>query len=283
MDAITTEHDGAAGPAQTEPAPAPTAAPRRREPRTISPRGTPVAEVEITLHTEFAQRVYRRVWDRLKADLYVLTVRTRALAQEEAAAAIETTISEAFEKTRTDLSMDLQRTEHLRDHVKVTRMPRYQDKLTAMAEFSTPRAWEFLVLIQQMDQLLMLYDSLWLSGFATTDERVHRSQNWQRRLTKVANRLRELGNRTRVTLARVSERANGATDRPQPGGESVSQDSASPGGPDSVQGENGTDGQSPPPDSGEEASDVMPGDSLGELSSEGRSDDEVHSAAAQEA
>lgn len=182
--------------------------PRNREPRLVTPRGTPVGRVKVTLHTDFAQRVFRRCWDRLKGDLYVLTVRTRMADQNQTSAAIETVISEAFNKARTDLAADLERTEVLRDHAQVSEFPEYVDRLEAVATFSTPRAREFLSLIQQMDQLLMLYDALWLQGFAETDERVHRSQNWQRRLIKVANRLRELANRTRVSLARQSERPN---------------------------------------------------------------------------
>jgi hypothetical protein len=179
---------------------------RNREPRLVTPRGTPVGRVRITLHTDFAQRVYRRTWDRLKGDLYVLTVRTRMAEQAQASAAIESIISEAFNKARTDLAADLERTEVLRDHAQVSEFPEYEDRLETTATFSTPRAREFLALIQQMDQLLMLYDALWLAGFAQTDERVHRSYNWQRRLIKITNRLRELANRTRVSLSRQAER-----------------------------------------------------------------------------
>lgn len=180
---------------------------RRREPRIVTPRATPVSKCHITLNTEFAQRVFYRCWDRLKADLYVLTVRTRTADQNEAAGALESVISESFDKARTDLASDLERTEVLRDHVKLRDVPDYEDRLETVATYSTPRAREFLALIQQMDQLLVLYDGLWLGGFATTQERVQRSQNWQRRMVKITNRLRELANRTRVSLARQTEAA----------------------------------------------------------------------------
>jgi hypothetical protein len=135
--------------------------------------------------------------------------------QHEASAAIERIISESFQKARTDLAADLERTQVLRDHAQVKEIIEYGDRLETTATFSTPRAREFLNLIQQMDQLLMWYDTLWLAGFAETDERVHRSQNWQRRLIKITNRLRELANRTRVSLSRQSrpgEVASGAGD-----------------------------------------------------------------------
>jgi hypothetical protein len=168
----------------------------------VPPRPTPVWSCSITLNTDFGQRVYKRAWDRLKADLYVLTVRTRSSGMDEAARAIETVISEAFESARKDLEAELARIETLMDSVKLTELPAYKGAQTLQAEYSTPRAKEFLGLIVQMDQLLMRYDALWLTGHIETHPRVQRSQNWQRRLIKIANRLRELGNRTRTGISR---------------------------------------------------------------------------------
>jgi hypothetical protein len=176
--------------------------PGRSEPRTITPPATPVLSYALTLNTDFAQRVFRRTWERLKPDLYVLTVRTRASRQHEAAKAIEAIITDAFAKTRRDLATDLERTEVLMDHLKVTDFPKYKQTLNTEATYSTPRAKEFLLLLQQMDQLLIRYDALWLNGHIETHIRVDRSQNWQRRMVKICNRLRELAQTTRAKLAR---------------------------------------------------------------------------------
>ena len=92
------------------------------------------------------------------------------------------------------------------DDAKLTDLPTYKGAQTVEAEYSTPRAKEFLNLILQMDQLLTRYDALWLTGQIETQQRIHRSQNWQRRLIKIANRLRELGNRTRAGLAREMDK-----------------------------------------------------------------------------
>jgi hypothetical protein len=176
-------------------------------PRTSAPpRTMPVFSVSVKLNTEFAQRVYKRCFDRLKADLYVLTVRTRAGGMDEAAKAIETILSEAFGSVRKDLDSELERSDALLDDVKLTDLAEYDGVPTIKAAYSTPRAKEFLDLLLKMDQLLMRYDALWLSGHIETQQRWARCQNWQRRLTKVANRLRELGNRTRTGLTREAEK-----------------------------------------------------------------------------
>lgn len=175
------------------------------------PRTMPVFSCTLQLNTDFAQRVYKRSFDRLKADLYVLTVRTRSSGMDEAAKAIETVISEAFASARKDLESELERSDALLDDVKLSDLPEYEGALTTQAKYSTPRAKEYLDLLLKMDQLLMRYDALWLAGHIETQPRVARSQNWQRRMIKIANRLRELGNRTRAGLTREADKRNGAT------------------------------------------------------------------------
>jgi hypothetical protein len=174
------------------------------------PRTVPVFSLDLTLNTEFAARVYRRCFDRLKADLYVLTVRTRAASMAAEAKAIEMAIAGAFEAVREDLDAELERSDGLLDEAKLTDLPAYDGVPTTNATYSTPQAREFLELLLKMDQLLMRYDALWLGQRIDTQQRWSRCQNWQRRLTKVANRLRELGNRTRAALTKEAEKHAGA-------------------------------------------------------------------------
>ena len=168
----------------------------------VPPRTMPVFSVSVKLNTEFARRVYKRCFDRLKGDLYVLTVRTLAGRMDDAAKAIETIISDSFSSVRKDLDSELERSDALLDDAKLTDLAQYENIPEIRAAYSTPRAKEFLDLLLKMDQLLMRYDALWLSGHIETHQYWSRCHNWQRRLTKVANRLRELGNRTRTGLAR---------------------------------------------------------------------------------
>ncbi len=103
-------------------------------PRTSGPpRTMPVFSVSVKLNTEFAQRVYKRCFDRLKADLYVLTVRTRAGGMDEAAKAIETILSEAFAIARQDLDSELERSDALLDDVKLTDLAEYDGVPTIKA------------------------------------------------------------------------------------------------------------------------------------------------------
>jgi hypothetical protein len=171
----------------------------------------PVLSVNVKLNTEFAQRVYKRCFDRLKGDLYVLTVRTHAGGMDDAAQAIETILTETFASVRKDLDSEMERSDVLLDSVKLNELADYEGVTPIKATYSTPRAKEFLDLLIKMDQLLMRYDALWLTGNIESRQRWTRCQNWQRRLTKVANRLRELGNRTRSGLTREAEKRAAGT------------------------------------------------------------------------
>jgi hypothetical protein len=175
------------------------------------PRTMPVLSVNVKLNTEFAQRVYKRCFDRLKGDLYVLTVRTHAGGMDEAAQAIENILTETFASVRKDLDSEMERSDVLLDSVKLNELADYEGVTSIKATFSTPRAKEFLDLLIKMDQLLMRYDALWLTGNIESRQRWTRCQNWQRRMTKVANRLRELGNRTRSGLTREAEKRAAST------------------------------------------------------------------------
>lgn len=173
-------------------------------------RALPTLSLDIVLNTEFSRRVYKRCFDHLKGDLYVLTVRSLAFGLNEQAQVAETTLTEAFAHVRRDLDSELERTDVLLDHLKVGALADYEGVEPIHATYSTPRAREFLDLLLKMDQLLMRYEVLWLSGHIETQQRMTRSRNWQQRLIKMANRLRESGNRTRAALTRESDRRSPA-------------------------------------------------------------------------
>jgi hypothetical protein len=186
--------------------------------RASAPLPLPVMTYTLTLKTEFAARVYRRCFDRLKGDLYVLTVRTTAFGLQKDSVDIESGIAEVFSSLRKDLDAELERSDALLDDAKLVELAQYNGVEPIEATYSTPLARDFLDLLLKMDQLLMRYDALWLGRTIDTQQRWSRCINWQRRLTKVANRLREQGNRTRPKLTRESQKEEKAvtTEGPAP-------------------------------------------------------------------
>lgn len=162
---------------------------------------TPALAREITLNTLHCQRVYKRVWDRLKADIFILTIPTRTMGLDEAADQAEKFLDEQFEKIRADLAEDIERADVLMDEHALTDRASYGEAaLSVTAEYTSPQANRYLDLLLAMDQLLMRIDALWLSGLVEAKQRASRGYEWQRRLIKLANRVRDLGDRARRYL-----------------------------------------------------------------------------------
>ncbi|MGI9294051.1 MAG: hypothetical protein ACR2PS_08725 [Pseudomonadales bacterium] len=179
------------------------AKPKRRTNVTL-----PVMSVEIQLNTVFAQRVFNRVWDRLKGDIFTLTVRSRALGRDDIAEASETILKEHFERIRDDLSADITRADVLMDQVGITQLGRYDGAVSLSADYSTPQAKLYLDLVLSMDQLIMRMEALWLQGEIDTKSCKDRSYEWQRRLVKVANRIRQTGTSGKKKLDEAQEARN---------------------------------------------------------------------------
>ena len=179
--------------------------PQQRDQRSRMVIQTAIPELtrSITLKTAYAQRVYRRTFERLKADLYVLTVRLHANGLEDAAKVLENQCEEEFTKIGSDLNREIERVDVLMSDAGVQGEASYERSETYQAKFSTPLANEFLNLLVRMDSLLARYDVLWLMKTISTHARVDNSINWQRRLTKAANSLRARGNQARAKCAEI--------------------------------------------------------------------------------
>jgi hypothetical protein len=190
----------------TDSKPNPRETKQRRQNRTL-----PSLKTTITLNTAFTQRVYNRVWDRLKGDIFILTVRAHAAGMPEVAENAEKIIGEQFESIRKDLDADITRADILIQNLGITELGQYDGALETDAEFTTPQAKTYLDLLLSMDQLIMRVDGMWLHGEIETKACKDRSYEWQRRLIKAANRIREHATAGRRTIEEAQAKRTRAT------------------------------------------------------------------------
>lgn len=197
----------------TDSTPNPRDTKQRRQNRTL-----PSLKTAITLNTAFTQRVYNRVWDRLKGDIFILTVRAHAAGLPDVAQNAEKIINERFAEIRKDLDGDITRADMLIQNLGITELGQYDGALVTDAEFTTPQAKTYLDLLLSMDQLIMRMDAMWLNAEIETKACKDRSYEWQRRLIKAANRIRELATHGRRTIdeaqAKRTKTAAPATTQP---------------------------------------------------------------------
>lgn len=195
---------------QTEPRPNP----RRRAAN--APLAVAALTTRITLNSPTTQRVYRRTFERLKADIYTLTVRTRTLDLDEAADTAEGIIAAMFDQLQKDLREDIRRTDLSMERDGITDTGVYAAAATMDATITTPLAKRFLDLIQAVDTLIVRLDVLWLNDSIDTRNCKDRAYTWQRRLFKTANRIREHAHTARKAMQSELQR-RGPRTRPSAG------------------------------------------------------------------
>lgn len=166
---------------------------------------TPTYKRKMELHSDFSLRVYNRVYDHLGADIFTLVMKTQAANQREAQALAKQFIHNQFENLQAALNGEIERADILLDRFDVNELPTYGDELEFDAPYSTHTAAKFLDLIESMDQLLRRLDALMLNGLIEEMARNDRCYEWQRRLQKVAGKIRDVADQARSALRRINE------------------------------------------------------------------------------
>ena len=189
---------------------------RQRAPRRRAPPPVAALSQTLSLQSPVAQRIYNRAFDRLKADLYTLTVSARTVDMDAAADVAEKFLKDAMDQLKRDLQEDIRRTDVLMDQNDIETTGNYPGAIELQASFTTPQAKRFLDLIQGVDTLAVRLDALWLNQIIDTRNCKDRQYQWQRRLFKTANRTREHAHSARRALTAAQERRGS---RPGPGSE----------------------------------------------------------------
>ena len=179
---------------------------RRKPRRTARKLPVPALHVNVTLHTALSQRVYNRCFESIKADIYTLSVSTRTLDLDHAADAAETFMAEAFDQLKRDLTEDIRRADTLMSENDITATGEYDTTTKVDAQVTSPQAKRYLDLIVAVDTLVVRLDALWLHEIIETRQSKDRAYQWQRRLFKTANRIREHANVARRGMQKAKER-----------------------------------------------------------------------------
>lgn len=178
---------------------------RRRERR--APVSQAVVRIRLHLRSRHAQRVFRRSYTTAARALYTLSVMLRVYATQTEAEHVGAVADGMLDAVREDLAGEIARMEKLiADQGIDLGAVEYTEPQEFEAAISTPKAGQYLGLIREMDRFIALVDLLWLSGVYTDSQYSAGSYQWQRRLVKLANRLRNLAQHA-MALARREDGA----------------------------------------------------------------------------
>lgn len=181
---------------------------QNREPR--APVSQAIVKAKINLRSRHAQRVYRRSYSTAARAFYTLSVMLRIYVNEQEAEQIGAVCDGMLGAVREDLTQEIARMEQVAETQGIDLGAiAYTQPEEFEVEITTPKASQYLGLIREMDRLIGLIDVLWLSGVYNDTQYNAGSYQWQRRLIKLANRLRNLAQRG-MALARREDGAAGA-------------------------------------------------------------------------
>lgn len=161
-----------------------------------------VVSTRLHLRSRHAQQVFTRGYNTAARAFYTLSVMLRIYVSNPEAEQVGALADQMLTEVREELDNEIARMKQVvetegMDPTAIT----YTKPVEYEVEINTPKAGQYLALIRRMDEFISLMDLLWLSGVYTDTQYNAGSYQWQRRLIKFANRLRNLAQRA-MALAR---------------------------------------------------------------------------------
>lgn len=153
------------------------------------PYSRPVLQRTLVLRSEQAQRIMSREGDRVLRSLHAIAVVFRATLPMELADRIEADSGALIEEGAQALASEIARVSALRENEGVTVIPCYSHPGELPVRVLCPRALDFLSMVEGLDELMVLIDSLWLSGLLTNRHRAEAAYQWQQRILRIARRI----------------------------------------------------------------------------------------------
>lgn len=154
------------------------------------PYSRPAFERSLSLETEMAQRFIEREYPKVEYALYHFEVVLRVMGNFERADYLEGLAVEMVDTLRKSISLELQRLKKIRDDHGVIERPVYGHPGVHKVLVASPLGHQFLALLQQLDELMISLDSLWLLGVFSNQQRANAIYQWQRIMLRLSRRIR---------------------------------------------------------------------------------------------
>ena len=137
--------------------------------------------------------------------LHAIAVVFRATLPGEFADRIEAESGALIEEGAQALASEIARVSALRETEGVTVVPCYSHPGELSIRILCPRALDFLSMVEGLDELMVLIDSLWLSGLLTNRHRSEAAYQWQQRILRIARRIAAIESAVRSRSVAVEE------------------------------------------------------------------------------
>lgn len=158
-------------------------------------RSMPVLGRSITLHTDQAQYLYSRTFERAASSVYKVSSVLQIFAKPDEVEAALGVVIGLLDKAEADMATDTEKLERLIANQAIEERPHYTSAQSFVAPVSSPLATRLVRLVAGLDKLVIAADTLWLYESFNDQQRNTLVQSWQSRLMRLNRRLVDIERR----------------------------------------------------------------------------------------
>ena len=174
-------------------------------------RSMPVLGRSITLHTDQAQYLYSRTFERAASSVYKVSSVLQIFAKPDEVEAALGVVIGLLDNAEADMATDNEKLERLIANQAIEERPHYTSAQSFVAPVSSPLATRLVRLVAGLDKLVIAADTLWLYESFNDQQRNTLVQSWQSRLMRLNRRLVDIERRA----LRAARTATGTSEDPQ--------------------------------------------------------------------
>lgn len=165
------------------------------------PNSRAVFKENITFRSLQAHHVMDRCFDKLNRSLFSISVILQITCNEDKIDQINEVIDGYFSEVEKDLSIQVEQMKKILDDNGVETLAGYTKPRIFELEIYSPRMKKFLMLVNSLDELIRLIDTVWFAAELTDKQKKVAGIQWRQRLIKLSGRVINIERRARNDAA----------------------------------------------------------------------------------
>jgi hypothetical protein len=159
----------------------------------------PVFDQTIRIQSNHAQRLLDRGFLLVVRALYGIDVVLRIIGDDEEMDQVEEIVGSLIAELAEELRAEHARLAQLREANGISTTPRYTNPKQITVHISSPQLAQYTALIEELDRLMTVMDTLWLTRVLTNRQCADGAYQWRTRVLRTGREIIEIERRARAS------------------------------------------------------------------------------------
>jgi hypothetical protein len=159
----------------------------------------PVFDQTIRIQSNHAQRLLDRGFLLVVRALYGIDVVLRIIGDDEEMDQVEEIVGKLITELAEELRAEHVRLARLREANGISATPRYTNPKQITVHISSPQLAQYTALIEELDRLMRVMDTLWLTGVLSNKQRADGAYQWRTRVLRTGREIIAIERRARAS------------------------------------------------------------------------------------